>query len=397
MRTAKIELPRADLIIVDECHHARAESWNAILDAYPESTIIGLTATPCRGDGRGLGNLFDELVEVSTVAELTKLDFLVPTKVFAPVRPDLTGVKVQRGDYVESELADRVNTAKLVGDIVEHWLKLNPDRRRTVIYAVNVAHSVHIRDEFRRAGVLAEHIDGTTPIEERDRILAQLAAGQIEIITNCQVLTEGWDCPEVGCIVLARPTKSLGLYRQMTGRGLRPATGKADVLVLDHSGAVFQHGFVDDPTEWVLHEDKRAENKAHAKRGQSGGPPALTTCPECDAVRMEGRPCPVCGWHPVVKPKQVVTADGQLGAVDRDRSVTRPSGDERLNFYRQLLYIARERGYKDGWAWHQTKEKFGIPPSGHYSPVEPEPAVRAWVRSRAIAYAKAQAAKGPPQ
>ena len=195
IRTSTIELPPADLIIVDEAHHAPARTWRRLLAAYPSATIIGLTGTPCRGDGRGLGNLFEELIEVATVSELIAGKFLVPTRVYAPVRPDLSGIRIDRGDYNEGQLANRMNTAPLVGDIVEHWHKLG-EGRRTVVFAVNVAHSVHLRDEFRRSGVLAEHIDGSTPVEERDRILASLAAGKIEIVTNCQVLTEGWDCPK---------------------------------------------------------------------------------------------------------------------------------------------------------------------------------------------------------
>jgi DNA repair protein RadD len=111
-----------------------------------------------------------------------------------------------------------------------------------VVFAVNVAHSVHIRDEFIKSGVKAEHIDETTPKDERDAALARLASGETELITNCMVLTEGWDLPEVSCCILARPTKKIGLYRQMVGRVLRPAPGKIDAIVLDHSGAVYQHG-----------------------------------------------------------------------------------------------------------------------------------------------------------
>jgi DNA repair protein RadD len=390
VRSRVMELPEADLVIVDECHHTRARSWHRLIEAYPQATIIGLTATPCRGDGKGLGNIFDELIEVATVAELIETGFLVPTRVYAPVRPDLTGVRVERGDYVERQLAERVNTAQLVGDIVEHWHKL-ADRRRTVVFAVDRAHSVHLRDEFRRSGVLAEHIDGATPIEERDAILEKLARGVVEVVCNCAVLTEGWDCPEVSCIVLARPTRSLGLYRQMTGRTLRPSPGIINALVLDHAGAVFQHGFVDDPIEWTLSEDRLAENTAHSARGRYKAP-ALTTCPECKAVRFEGQQCPVCHWQAVQRPRSVEIADGELGVVSRTRSVQNlaHSADERLNFFGQLLFIANERGYKAGWAAHKFKEKFGKwPPVRDAAPMPPDAVVRAWVRSRQIAYARA--------
>jgi superfamily II DNA or RNA helicase len=393
IRSRSIEAPDADLVVVDEAHHVRARSYQAILDLYPDAALLGMTATPCRGDGRGLGNVFESLAECPPVAELTAAGFLVPATVYAPSRPDLTGVRVRHGDYAEPELAARVDTAKLVGDIGEHWHRL-AGRRRTVVFATGVKHSVHVRDEFRRLGVMAEHIDGSTPTGDRDRILVQLAAGQIEVVSNAMVLTEGWDQPETSCLILARPTKSLGLYRQMVGRVLRPAPGKTDALILDHSGAVFMHGFPDDPIEWALSEDRRAVNTAHAARVGWGAAPRLTTCPECQAVRFEGRPCQVCGWRPTPKAAPVVFADGDLGRVERDRVVSpfEWSADQRRRFHGELRYIAQVRGYQEGWASHKYREKFGIwPPWGVApDPLPPAPETRSWVRSRAIAFAKSQ-------
>ena len=253
-----IELPDADLLIIDEAHHCPASSYTAIVDRYPAAALLGLTATPCRGDGRGLGGIFEELIECPQVAALIEQGYLVRTRVYAPVDPDLRGVHTRHGDYVEAELAERMDRPKLIGDIVTHWHKYG-ERRKTVAFAVNVAHSVHLRDEFLKSGVRAEHIDGGTPKLERDATLARLASGEIEIVTNCMVLTEGWDMPEVGACILARPTRKMGLYRQMLGRVLRPAEGKPDAIVLDHSGAVFRHGFAEDAVEWTLDPDRRAD------------------------------------------------------------------------------------------------------------------------------------------
>jgi superfamily II DNA or RNA helicase len=158
-RGSRMDPPPADLIIVDEAHRVRARTYTEIIDSYSDAVILGLTATPCRSDGRGLGNAFDVMVECPPVQDLIDGGFLVPTKVYAPSLPDLTGVRVVRGDYVESQLAERVNTDQLVGDIVTHWHRL-AEGRRTVVFATGVAHSVHIRDEFLRSGVLAAHIDG---------------------------------------------------------------------------------------------------------------------------------------------------------------------------------------------------------------------------------------------
>jgi DNA repair protein RadD len=390
VRTDAMEMPPADLVIVDEAHHVRARSYRQILAAYPDAIVIGLTATPCRGDGRGLGAAFDVLVECPPVAELTAGGYLVPAVIYAPTRPDLAGVEVRRGDYVERQLAERMDKVPLVGGIVEHWFRL-AERRRTVVFATGVQHSVHLRDEFRRAGVMAEHIDGATPIEDCDAILARLAAGSIDVVCNAMVLIEGWDCPEIACLILARPTTSLGLYRQMVGRVLRPSPGKVDAIILDHAGAVFMHGFPDDPIAWTLAEDRRAENQAHSARGKYQAP-SLTTCPECAAVRLQGQPCPVCGWRPQPKAAPVEIADGELGRVARNRTVVAAiaTANERTRFYAMLIYIAGERGYARGWAAHKYRERFGDWPASRFAqPMVPDDATRAWVRSRQIAYAKA--------
>src|SRR6516165_8877242 len=225
-----MKLPEAGLVIVDECHHVVAKSYRSIIERYPKSILLGLTATPCRGDGRGLGSVFQSMIQCPQVGKLVEQGFLVPTRVYAPVDPDLHGVRVRHGDYVESELAERMDLPKLVGDIVTNWLKYG-ERRKTVCFATDVRHSIHIRDEFTAARVRAEHIDGSTPMDERDATLARLASGAIEVVTNCMVLTEGWDMPALGCLILGRPTKQMGLYRQMIGRGLRPAPDKFCVVI----------------------------------------------------------------------------------------------------------------------------------------------------------------------
>lgn len=391
VRSEAMPLPPADLVLVDEAHHARSRSWQAILDAYPEAVIIGLTATPCRGDGRGLGNLFDCIIECPGIAELTTMGHLVPARIYAPAEPDLKGIKTARGDYIEADLAKRMNRPDLVGGIVEHWLRL-ASGRPTVVFATGVAHSVAVRDDFRGAGVMAEHLDGTTPADERDAILRGLSAGKVDIVCNAMVLIEGWDCPAASCAVLARPTRQLGLYLQCVGRVLRPAPGKANALILDHAGAVFQHGFPDDRIAWTLHADRRAENLSQRSRsdGRAG---SVSTCPECKAVRLAGEPCPACGWRPRVRPLHVDVADGELAAVDRNRQAraAEPIREERINFHRQLLGIAQEKGYQKGWASHKYREKFGAwPDLRDPTPLPPEPATRAWVKSRAIAWAKAQ-------
>lgn len=391
IRSNRMSLPDADLVVVDECHHATAATWRTLLDRYPLAYVVGLTATPCRGDGRGLGGIFEEIVEGPDVAELVRLGHLVGTRVYAAPPPDLSGVKMLAGDYNEKQLAEKVNTVELVGDVVTHWLRFARGRR-TIVYAVDVAHSVHLRDEFCRAGVAAGHIDGSTPIDERDAILKQFADGVLDVVCNCAILTEGFDCPEAACIVLARPTKSFGLYRQMVGRGLRPAEGKTECVVIDHAGITADHGFVEEPVQWTLAPDR----KAHAKKanGSSGHVERkLKDCPECGAARWQGKPCPACGWRGHKNGAGVDFVDGELVELARDGQARAEAGIKPEEFYRRLLWIAGERGRNPGWAAHSFREKFKAWPKRKWQnalPLEPDAITRSWVRSRDIAFARSR-------
>jgi superfamily II DNA or RNA helicase len=383
-----MRLPPARLVFIDETHHARALTYERVIAAYPDAAVIGLTATPCRGDGRGLGNIFNTMIECPQVAELIELGILVRARVYAPVDPDLKGVRTQAGDYVITALASRMNSDELVGDIVTHWLRYG-ERRRTVVFAVDVAHSVHIRNEMLAAGVRAEHIGAETPIHERDGILARLASGETELVTNCMVLTEGWDLPEVGCCILARPTKQMGLYRQMIGRVLRAAEDKKDAIILDHSGACYRHGLPEDHVEWTLDTDRQATNRTHERR-KLAVEARLHECPACDAL-MTAPPCLACGWMPKPRAREIQVIEGELGLVKNGRAhLHKYDPATREQWHGQLAYIAQERGYKPGWVAHQYKQKFGSYPSwGNAAPpIAPTPEVRSWVRSRMVAYAK---------
>jgi superfamily II DNA or RNA helicase len=392
IKSKRLDLPEADLIIIDEAHHAPAGTYQKIIDAYPNAKVLGLTATPCRADGRGLGGIFDELIDVAQVPDLIEQGHLVRTRTYGQVAIDLRGVPTRQGDYAVPELADRMNTDRLVGNIVVHWLKYG-EGRKTVVFAVNVAHSVHIRDELIAAGIRAEHIDGTTPKAERDETLARLRRGEIQIVVNCMVLTEGWDMPEVGCCVLARPTKQLGLYRQMLGRVLRPAPGKIDAIVIDHAGAYRKLGFAEDRIEWTLDPDEGAVNRTQVRREHNGD--RFVDCVECGTLREGGKPCPHCGFLPQTRAHDYQVREGELGLVDQNRVAQQPvyDAETRRAWYAMLIRIAEEGGYKSGWASVNYNKKFGEWPPRHESPpisITPSLEVRNWVKSQMIAYAKAK-------
>lgn len=340
--------PDYGLVIVDEAHRSMAETYRKILSRFPKAFIIGLTATPLRGDGQGLGDLFQSIVEVSSVSELTELGFLVPVKTFAPTSPDLAKLRIVRGDFDEREAAQAMDKPSLIGDIVGHWNRLAKGRQ-TVCFAAGIAHSKHIRDSFLEVGIKAEHLSGSTPEAERDAILNRLSTGETTIVCNCAVLTEGWDCPAVGCCILARPTTSVGLYLQMAGRILRPHIGKIDAIILDHAGCAHRHGLPADEREWSLAGGRNQPGKDYV--------PQSRICPECRLAFGLVAVCPGCGWMPVkkAKPKVITHVEGQLSEV-MGKSRSRASRD-----MSDLHRVAREKGYRPGWAFHQMRKKWNLP------------------------------------
>jgi superfamily II DNA or RNA helicase len=351
--------PVADLVFVDECHLALAASYRALQEHYPNAVHIGLTATPYRGDGRGLGAAYDELLVVASPRELIDAGYLVDPRVL-PVPPDelpdLRAVKLKRGDYDERALAAAVDRKRLVGNIVEHWLA-HARGVRTVAFAASVNHSMHIAARFRDAGVPAEHLDGTTPTAERDAILARLERGETRVVSNACVLQEGWDQPAVKCAILARPTRSTGLYLQQAGRILRPWRD-TPALILDHAGCALAHGLPQDDRDYSL---------AGEREVRRGGGEAVTKACACGAVLAAAkRICPQCG-------AELVQAEVHDEAPAELVELAPATMADKRRACLALQEQARKRGLRASWAHRQFKERFGEPPS---------PAVRAGLPTR---------------
>ena len=219
-----------------------------------------------------------------------------------------------------------------------------------------------MRDEFIKSGVRAEHIDGSTPKPERDAALARLASGEIELVTNCMVLTEGWDMPEVGCCILARPTKKMGLYRQMIGRVLRPAAGqdrrdRARPFAAPCSATASSRIASNGRSIPIAH----AESPTHAARDATSHASRLLECTQCGAIRVAGEPCGHCGFLPAPPPRPIRFGDGELGLSRTRSAAPKPRVyDPRrraTRWHAMLDAIANERGYKPGWAAHQVQGK----------------------------------------
>jgi DNA repair protein RadD len=294
--TGKFPLPEADLVIVDEGHDASSQGYRKLLSRYQDAVVILLTATPCLGNGKGLGAMGAKFLECAVPESLLiQQGWLVPTKVFAPYFPKLKGVSKDRdGDWQRKELAKVMDTSSITGDAVREW-KLHGDGRPTVVFCATIEHSEHVRDAFIAAGVPWRHVDQSTEDDEREEIYGQVADGKIYGFSNVAVARQGIDIPPLACAIFLRPTRSFRLYKQMAGRIKRPSPGKIDCVLLDHAGAVYFHGIMpDDDVDWTLDPDATIEDAIKKKR-EKGELPQIKFCKGCHAIITGLRICPNCG------------------------------------------------------------------------------------------------------
>lgn len=384
-----MKLPKVAILMIDEAHRSYAPTYEKLIAFYKRqgTIIIGLTATPIRGDGKGLGNLYDYMVLAPSIQELIDEGYLVPIRYYAPTIPDLTGVRVQRGDYVEGELHDIMDQREAVGDIVSNWMRICPERQ-TIVFASGVRHSMHIAEQFVANGIRAEHVDGTTELDVRQAILDRVYKGETQVITNCMVLTEGFDCPPLSCGVLARPTKNLGLFIQMGGRVLRPWDNKDDSIIIDHSGNLYEHGFLEDDHGWRLAVTEACAPLEERQKKLDEKKPI--TCTECAHVYTGQLPCPRCGHIPEKRGQYVETRHADLIEIrarkreealkkaEKERPWTK---EEKQQWYSMFQYYAEEKGHKEGSIAHKYKEKFGVWPRdmSRKNPIEPTPECKAFI------------------
>lgn len=394
LESGKFPLPRADVVMIDECHRSLAPTYLRLIKHYVDeynAVVMGLSATPIRGDGRGLGHVYEHMVCCPSINELTRMGHLVQVEYYAPTIPDLTGIKITRGDYDEKELDRAMNQRKAVGDIVTNWARIGRDRP-TIVFATSVAHSIHLCEEFRRAGVAAEHIDGGTMIAERETILRNLHTGRTQVVTNCMVLTEGFDEPKLSCCVLARPTKNEGLYLQMAGRTLRPAEGKVSTRLIDHSGNVYEHGFLADERRWSLDEGKPLTSSPREpvlKEGKS------ICCIQCSLIYTGQRRCPGCGHLPERRGEYVDSRHADLMRIDEEKRRTAKrreyTMEDKQRWYSMLLHYAHDKKRKAGWVAHTYRDKFGVWPRGMEEiPIAPNLEVTGYIRHKNIRFAHRQ-------
>lgn len=332
------KIGHVDVVIVDEAHMinaSKAGTYRAFLGALaqinPAVRIIGLTATPYRlGQGLitdGDDALFDELIDAVSIEELIKRGLLAPLRSkFPAAAMELDGVHTRGGEFIEKELQAAVDTtdsnSRIAAEICERAAAEN--RHSWLVFCTGVDHALHMRDAIRAHGIAAETVTGQTPAAERAAILDDLRAGRLTCVTNANVLTTGFDSPRIDLLAFCRPTLSPGLYVQMAGRGMRPAEGKTDCLVLDFGGNVMRHG----PITAVEPPAKRGS-------GKKGAPP-MKHCPQCGEIVLAAtRSCPSCGYEFPAPTPADLALNSNLDIMGRDPT--------RADVTRWLWYVSKSR------------------------------------------------------
>jgi superfamily II DNA or RNA helicase len=337
------------LIIVDEAHHTNAGTWRKVIEHFRQAHLLGVTATPCRTDGRGLGEWYQTMVQGPSAQWLTDEGYLAAARVLAPPGFSSAGLRKKMGDFDAKEAEQRVGT--IMGDIVGHYRK-HLSGQTAIAFCCSVAHAEAVAGLFTSQGIAAASIDGTMASEQRSDLLTALSTGRLKVLTSCALIGEGVDVPSVGGCILLRPTQSEALHLQMIGRCLRPSGAKVAV-VLDHVGNTLRLGHHLEGREWTL--------EGIAKRDREKAP-SVKVCPRCfAAMASAAQVCGECGHEFRAEVRELKVIPGQLQEVTARVRRREQSSASDLQALREL---AQQRGYKRGWAErvHQARlaKRYGM-------------------------------------
>lgn len=324
----KRSYPKAEIVIIDECHHAKAATYKKLWKIYPDARFLGVTATPIRMSGEGFSDLFDVLVNSGELSYFIEHNYLVKIRQIVGITPDLSSVKVKMNDYAQNELGEIMQDEHLMADLVDSYKREAMDKKM-IAFAVNVEHSKSIAAQYNASGIIAEHLDAKTPKPEREEILNKFKRGEIKVLCNVDIVSEGFDVPDCEAVQLARPTKSLALYLQQVGRCMRPAQGKTCGIVLDNAGLWLEHGFCQQNREWTL------EGKKSQKRGNHQ--PKVAAIDEEGVLRETKFPKEIKGMQLVELTQEI--AD--------------------IFVFEDILHLTLKRDYKPLSAYYKFKEYMG--------------------------------------
>lgn len=338
----------ANGFLVHNCHHAVAGQWRNVTDRNPNAFLLGLTATPERLDGKGLGiesgGVYEKLVLGPSVKSLIERGYLSQPRVFAPpINFDDSALRTIAGDYDVKQMSEMLDQPQIIGDCVRHYSKICPNMP-AIAFCSTIEHARHTAEQFCNAGFNFKCIDGTMSDFDRRDAIEDLGSGRYDGLTSCNIISEGTDIPVVGCAIFLRKTKSLSLYLQQAGRVLRPYSGKEYSIILDHVRNVENHGFPEDERDWSLEgrrKQKRDEDEIF-----------IRTCPQCYACYKSSlRACPVCGFgaeNAIKSQREIEFIDAELVEIQK---VQKERERKEANAFNKLLELGKQRGYSNPYAW----------------------------------------------
>lgn len=338
----------ANGFLVHNCHHAVAGQWRNVTDRNPNAFLLGLTATPERLDGKGLGiesgGVYEKLVLGPSVKSLIERGYLSQPRVFAPpINFDDSALRTIAGDYDVKQMSEMLDQPQIIGDCVRHYSKICPNMP-AIAFCSTIEHARHTAEQFCNSGFNFKCIDGTMSDFDRRDAIDGLGSGQYDGLTSCNIISEGTDIPVVGCAIFLRKTKSLSLYLQQAGRVLRPYSGKEYSIILDHVRNVENHDFPEDERDWSLEgrrKQKRDEDEIF-----------IRTCPQCYACYKSSlRACPVCGFgaeNAIKSQREIEFIDAELVEIQK---VQKERERKEANAFNKLLELGKQRGYSNPYAW----------------------------------------------
>ena len=342
------DLPAFKLILIDEAHHGVAGTWRKIVDNYPGAKILGVSATPERFDGKGLGiqcgGIFDALINGPSISNLIDRGFLTRPRVYCPpIQADFSDLKTVAGDFDKKQQAGKLRKPRVIGDVIAHYRKFC-EGVPAIAFCPTVEYAQYVAENFRAAGYRATSIDGKMDDYERNKAISDLGAGRLDVLTSCEIVSEGTDIPVVGAAILLRKTKSLGLYLQQVGRALRPYPGKEETIILDHVGNCVEHGLPEEERAWTL--DGRIQR---SRKNDASSTPSCRQCLNCYAVYPSTvSVCPRCGTASPKTKTEVEQVEGELIEYTKRESRREQGLARSLD---ELIAIAKRKGYRYPIAW----------------------------------------------
>lgn len=374
-RLDKYKVP--DLLFVDEAHHSKAGQWNTIINWAGKSIVIGLTATPCRLDGKPLNDMYETMIQTVSTKDLINMGYLVPYLYYAPSVINTDELKSSGGDYTKASLESASFNQKIIGDNIEQYKKL-ANGKRNVVFAISRKHGINICQRYKDAGISAEYLDGDTPNRERKEVLDRFRDGKTTVLVNVDLFGEGFDLPAIECVSLLRPTQSTSLYLQQVGRALRTCEemGKRQAIILDHVNNYKTHGMPDDDRQWSLTQEYKA------KRNREESTVHIKRCPMCYFAHSPSLVCPNCGYKYGADGKTIEEVAGELALIGSSEynNLKKKEVIIAKNLV-DLVRIERQREYKYGWAEWQYKLKTGIDLKSSFEGFEEIAAARGYNRS----------------